>query len=327
MNTFGNIFRISIFGESHGKNIGVTIDGCPAGIELSLSDFSTDLIRRKSGAKGTTKRDEKDIPNIVSGLYNGFTTGTPLTIIFENTDIRSADYNFQNTPRPGHADFTGTVKYFSYNDFRGGGHFSGRLTLALVAAGVVAKKILPPEISIRAKLEQAGGEKNVAHAIEKAIAENDSIGGIINCSAKGVPAGLGEPFFDSVESLVSHIIFSIPGVKGIEFGNGFESTKLSGSDNNDLFIDNEGRTATNNAGGISGGITNNNELYFNVAVKPTSSIGKLQKTFNFEQNKIDELLVQGRHDTCFAVRAVVVVESALAIVLADLFLQRKTQKR
>lgn len=326
MNTFGNIFRISIFGESHGKNIGLTIDGCPAGIKLSVDDFFSDFKRRKSGAKGTTSRVEDDIPQIISGLHNGFTTGTPLTITFENKNIRSVDYSFRNFPRPGHADFTGALKYFSFNDDRGGGHFSGRLTLALVAAGVAAKKILPEQISIRAKLVEAGGSKNIAQAIKNAQSQNDSIGGIIECTAKGVPSGLGEPFFNSAESLISHIIFSIPGVKGIEFGNGFESAKIFGSQNNDLFNDNEGHTSTNNSGGISGGITNNNDLIFKVALKPTSSIGKLQKTFNFEHNMLSELLIQGRHDTCFAIRAVPVVESALAIVLADLFLQRKTQK-
>ena len=324
MNSFGKIFKLSIFGESHGKFVGITIDGCPSGVELCNGDFTKDLLRRKSGRVGTTTRKEPDIPEIISGVYKNYTTGTPITIIFKNSDTKSSDYNFRNTPRPGHADFTGNKKYFSYNDDRGGGHFSGRLTVGLVAAGVIAKKIVS-FVKISAKLVEAGGNNNIEEALNKAIKNNNSIGGIISCQAMGIPVGWGEPFFDSMESLISHIIFAIPGIKAIEFGNGFAAASLNGSENNDVFIDDKGKTKSNNSGGISGGISNGNNLFFKVAVKPTSSISIKQRTFDFAQNKITDLEIKGRHDVCIAIRAVPVVEAALAIVLADLFLQRKTQ--
>jgi len=324
LNSFGKIFKLSIFGESHGKFVGITIDGCPSGIELCNGDFTKDLLRRKSGRVGTTTRKEPDIPEIISGVYKNYTTGTPITIIFRNSDTKSSDYNFRNTPRPGHADFTGDKKHFSYNDDRGGGHFSGRLTVGLVAAGVIAKKIVS-SVKISAKLVEAGGNKKINEALNNAIENNNSIGGIISCQASGIPIGLGEPFFDSIESLVSHIIFAIPGIKGIEFGNGFAAASLNGSDNNDVFVDDKGKTQTNNSGGINGGISNGNDLFFKVAVKPTSSISIKQNTIDFKQNKITGLEIKGRHDVCIAIRAVPVVEAAFAIVLADLFLQRKTQ--
>ena len=244
MNTFGKIFRVSIFGESHGPAIGITIDGCPPGINLSIEDFSTDIERRKAGAAGTTPRKEEDKPVIISGVFNNFTTGTPLTIIFENNNTKSADYDaIKNTPRPGHADFVLNKKFKGFNDHRGGGHSSGRLTLALVAAGVIAKKIIAP-VDVSAKLTEAGGSADIEAAINKAIADQDSIGGIVHCSVKGLPLGLGEPFFDSVESLISHIVFSIPAIKGIEFGSGFSATKMKGSEHNDAIIDAEGLTKT-----------------------------------------------------------------------------------
>ncbi len=319
MNTFGHIFRIHIFGESHGDNIGVTIDGCPAGISINPEDFKIDLARRKSGAKGTTARKEDDIPLIISGTHNNFTTGSPITILFKNKNTRSSDYNFKMHPRPGHADFTSNKKFNSYNDDRGGGHFSGRITAGLVAAGVIAKKIIP-DIKIKAKLTEAGGQKDIAKAVDKAIKAGDSIGGIIECKISNVPVGLGEPFFNSTESLISHAVFSIPGIKGIEFGSGFDAAKMKGSEHNDLIINKFGKTTTNNAGGINGGITNGNDLFFRVAVKPTSSISLPQETFNFKKNTIDTLIIGGRHDACFALRVPVIIEAVTACVLADLYL-------
>ncbi len=322
MNTFGHIFRIQIFGESHGNFAGITIDGCPPGISIKEKDFKTDLARRKSGAKGTTARKEEDKTLIISGIHNKHTTGAPITILFENKNTRSSDYNFRTHPRPGHADFVADKKYNSFNDDRGGGHFSGRLTLGLVAAGVIAKKIIP-SIKIKAKLIEAGGSKNIAKAVENAVKSGDSIGGIIECRVTNAPVGLGEPFFGSVESLISHAIFSIPGIKGIEFGSGFEAAKMRGSEHNDLIINKEGKTKNNNAGGINGGITNGNDIVFRVAVKPTSSISLPQETYNFETEKTEILEIKGRHDACFALRVPVIVEAVTACVLADLFLTHK----
>jgi len=323
MNSLGRIFRISIFGESHGQTVGVVIDGCKSGILLSEQDFVTDLQRRKSGGIGTTSRIETDEPKIISGVFNNYTTGAPLTIIFENLNKRSEDYNFNQIPRPGHSDFTASKKYNNFNDFRGGGHFSGRLTLALVAAGVVAKKMIS-EIEIDAKIVEVGGSENIEYQINEAIKNNDSVGGIIKCVAKNIPIGLGEPFFDSLESVLAHAIFSIPAIKGIEFGAGFESAKMFGSEHNDVFIDKNGKTKTNNSGGINGGISNGNDLIFRVAVKPTSSISLNQSTFNFIENKIDILSIKGRHDVCIALRMPVIIEAVTAIVLADFMLIYKT---
>jgi len=320
VNTFGNIFRVSIYGESHGKQVGVLMDGCPAGLPITEDDFTHDLMRRKSGTKGTTPRIEEDKPEIVSGVFNGKTTGAPLLIVFENKNTKSEDYKqLQNFPRPGHADFTAKSKYGGYNDYRGGGHFSGRLTLGLVAAGVIAKKLIYP-LTIQANLIEAGGEKNIANAIDNAIKKNDSIGGIVECKAQQVPVGLGEPFFNAVESLISHIVFAIPAVKGIEFGAGFNAAQMFGSEHNDDLIDASGKTATNFAGGINGGITNGNSLIFRVAVKPTASISKPQYTINLASGKTEKLEVKGRHDACIALRVPVVVEAATAIVLADLMI-------
>jgi chorismate synthase len=320
MNTFGRIFRIHIYGESHGSELGVLIDGCPAGIEIDEKEFLTDIQRRKAGAKGTTPRTEDDIPKIKSGVFNGKTTGAPILIGFENKNTKSEDYNeLLATPRPGHADFTAKMKFGGFNDHRGGGHFSGRLTLGLIAAGVIAKKIINP-LSVHATLIEAGGSNDIEKIVENALKNNDSIGGIVECVAKNVPIGLGEPFFDSFESLISHIVFAIPAIKGIEFGSGFQSAKMTGSQHNDTFLDVNGKTNTNFSGGISGGITNGNEINFRVAVKPTSSIAAAQQTMNFESGKIEKLEIKGRHDTCIALRVPVVLEAATAIVLADLMM-------
>jgi chorismate synthase len=323
MNSFGKIFRVSIFGESHGNGVGIVVDGVPAGLSLKLDDFLDDLNRRRSGAKGTTPRNEADLPKLISGAFNDFTTGAPLTILFDNTNTRSGDYaKLREIPRPGHADFVASKKYGGYEDYRGGGHFSGRLTLALVAAGVIAKKLIQP-VQIEARLIEAGGMTNIDAAIEKAVEEKDSIGGIVECKAVNIPIGLGEPFFDSVEAVLGHMVFSIPAIKGIEFGSGFAAAKMRGSTHNDNILTLDGKTETNNAGGINGGITNGNELIFRVAVKPTSSTSKKQHTLNIKTGKMDDLEVEGRHDTCIALRVPVVLEAATAIVLADLMMQEQ----
>ncbi len=325
MNSFGRIFRIHIFGESHGASVGVVLDGIPPGIPVSLEDFLPDIERRKGGTqKGATPRQESDLPIFKSGLFNDYTTGAPLTILFENNNIRSADYTKQRAiPRPGHADFVAHKKYNGFEDYRGGGHFSGRLTVCLVAAGVIAKKILKHKqhsLNITASILEAGGEKNVEEGLQKAIQAKDSIGGIVECRVSGVPLGWGEPFFESTESLLAHAVFAIPAVRGIEFGTGFSAAKMFGSDHNDAIENNEGKTTTNHAGGIVGGITNGNEIVFRIAIKPTSSTPKEQQTLNWESNTIETLSVKGRHDLCIALRVPVVLEAVTACVLADLML-------
>ena len=488
MNSFGRIFRVTIFGESHGEGVGVVIDGCPAGLPLTLDDFLPDLERRKGGTqKGTTPRQEEDLPIFKSGLFKDKATGAPITILFENKNIRSADYEKQRDfPRPGHADFVANKKFGGNEDYRGSGHFSGRLTVALVAAGVVAKKILdltpgpsPKErgeltgsesstykgnkkpgyytstveqwkflnefakenrrkttqaeyilwqelrnrkvngfkfrrqhpvhgyipdfvclsrklivevdggyhfgeqqskldkertdwlnqndykiirftndqvikelssvleeirsslgspnlaeeealsfgeglgevgIEITSTILEIGGEKDLEKGLQKAIDAKDSIGGIIECRVSGLPVGLGEPFFDSVESLISHIVFAIPAVRAIEFGTGFAAAKMFGSQHNDAIDNPEGKTRTNHAGGVVGGLTNGNEFVFRIAIKPTSSTPKEQHSLNWETGKTENFSVKGRHDLCIALRVPVVLEAVTAVVLADLML-------
>lgn len=331
MNSFGRMFRVSIYGESHGTEVGVIIDGCPAGLPLTEEDFEADLLRRKSGAKGTTPRLESDLPVIKSGVFNGKTSGAPILVAFENTNVRSRDYEvLKDIPRPGHADFTSMKKYSGFNDYRGGGHFSGRLTLGLVAAGVIAKKVIAP-ISVRAILKEAGGVMDIKQAVNKAVEEavkkGDSIGGIVECEVQNVPVGLGEPFFDSLESVLAHMMFSIPAIKGIEFGAGFAAARMSGSQHNDPIIGVTGKTATNFAGGINGGISNGNPVIFRVAVKPTSSISLPQRTINLKTRDLVDLEIEGRHDACIALRVPVVVECAAAVVLADFVLAANAQSR
>ena len=361
MNTFGRKFRVSIFGESHGELIGVTLDGVPAGLSISEEDFEQDILRRKSGAKGTTPRIEADQPIIVRGVFAGHSTGAPLTIVFKNTNTHSSDYSlFAAMPRPGHADLTAAIKWDDCQDPRGGGHFSGRLTLPVVAAGVVAKKILAdvtmldetPCNEVTAKIVELGGislvdvstsldmtenssdmtEENLdmtegqlprewQNAIEEAIKEGDSLGAVIECTVPQIDPGYGEPFWDSVESNLAHAIFAIPGVRGIEFGDGFRAAAMKGSEHNDP-IGTDGRPTKNGAGGVNGGITNGAPIVFRTAFKPTSSIRKAQQTYNFEKQEMDTLEVPGRHDVCFALRAPVVVEAMTAIVLADLVVCR-----
>ena len=316
-----------IFGESHGESAGLVIDGCPAGLDLTVEDFLADLERRKGGTqKGTTPRQEEDLPIFKSGLFNNKTTGAPITILFENKNIRSGDYEKQRAvPRPGHADFVAHKKFGGYEDYRGSGHFSGRLTVALVAAGVIAKKLLAQALkkenktfSVVSKILEIGGEADIEKGLQKAIDAKDSIGGIIECRATGLPIGLGEPFFDSAESLISHIVFAIPAVRGIEFGTGFPAAKMFGSQHNDAIENENGKTRTNHAGGIVGGITNGNEIVFRIAIKPTSSTPKEQNTLNWETNVVESFSVKGRHDLCIALRVPPILEAVTAIVLADL---------
>lgn len=325
MNSFGKNFRVQIFGQSHGEYVGLVIDGCPPGISIAPEDFKEDIERRKPGAKGTTPRKEDDIPEIISGVFNGKSAGSPITILFKNSNTRSGDYEKQRAvPRPGHADFVAHKKFNGFEDFRGGGHFSGRLTVALVAAGVVAKKViesfsLDKKIIIHSTILEIGGEKDLEKGLQKAIDAKDTIGGIVECKVSNLPIGLGEPFFDSAESLISHAVFSIPAVKGIEFGAGFAAAKMFGIEHNDSIINADGTTATNNAGGIVGGITNGNELVFRIVVKPTSSTPKEQQTLNVESGNVESFSVKGRHDLCIALRVPVVLEAVTAMVLADLF--------
>lgn len=321
MNSFGRIFRVSIFGESHGECVGVNIDGCPAGLPLSVDDFTTDIERRKAGAKGTTPRKEADLPRIMNGVFNGKTTGFPITILFDNANTRSGDYEKQKAvPRPGHADFVASKKFGGFEDFRGGGHFSGRLTVCLVAAGVIAKKVLGSGIKVESTILEIGNEKDLDKGLQNAIDHKDSIGGIVECKVNGLPIGLGEPFFDSAESLISHAVFAIPAVRGIEFGTGFAAAKMYGVDHNDAIIDASGKTRTNHAGGIVGGITNSNELVFRIAIKPTSSTPKEQQTLNIETGLVEDFSVKGRHDLCIALRVPVVLEAVTAFVLADMMM-------
>jgi len=487
MNTFGRIFRISIFGESHGDCVGITIDGCPAGLSLSPEDLTADLERRKGGKhKGTTPRQEEDIPIFKSGIFNGKTTGFPITILFENKNIRSADYEKQRSiPRPGHADWVAHQKFGGFEDYRGGGHFSARLTAGIVAAGAIAKKLLlyavntspqtPPDsyrdqrrgafessvgpgyvtnspdqwkfssalaklnrknptpaeeklwqelkyrklagfkfrrqhpidgyipaftclekklvvevdgeyhnmeeqmkldeirtqilnkngyriirftneevlnktdwvlqeikksllsdadsslskgergregevinqITIHAEVIEIAGEKDLEKGLQKAIDAKDSVGGIVECRVNGLPVGLGEPWFDSVESVLSHIVFAIPAVRGIEFGTGFTAARMFGSQHNDAIVDMSGRTKTNHAGGVVGGITNGNEIVFRLAIKPTSSTPKEQESLNWDTQQVEKFSVKGRHDLCVALRAPVIVEAVTALVLCD----------
>ncbi|MDD2791602.1 MAG: chorismate synthase [Sediminibacterium sp.] len=330
MNSLGQLFRIHIFGESHGESAGIVIDGCPAGLPLSAADFTEDIERRKGGVqKGTTPRKEDDLPIFKSGLFNGKTTGAPITILFENNNTRSGDYEKQRAvPRPGHADFTAHVKYGGHEDFRGGGHFSGRLTVCLVAAGVIAKKLLATTgITTVAKITEIGGEADPEKGLDKAIEAKDSVGGIVECTATGLPVGLGEHFFDSVESLISHAAFAIPAVRGIEFGTGFAAARMFGVEHNDPIADASGKTTTNHAGGVVGGITNGNDLVYRVAIKPTSSTPKEQLSWNRETNQVEPFSVKGRHDLCIALRVPVILEAVTAIILTDLMLLEQRIKR
>jgi len=312
--------KISIFGQSHSPAIGVSIDGLPAGVRLDIDQLRSFLQRRSPGqSKLTTARMETDEPAILSGLVNGVTCGAPLAIIIRNTDIRSEDYReIQDIPRPSHADYTAHVKFGGYQDVAGGGHFSGRLTAPLCAAGGICLQILRGlGVTIDANIVQIG---DILNAKEK----GDSVGGIVECTATGLPAGLGDPMFDGIENRIAGIVFGIPGVKGVEFGSGFAGAALMGSENNDSFyMDGETvKTRTNNSGGILGGITNGMPVVFRVAFKPTPSIGMEQESVSLSRGENAVLQVKGRHDPCIVPRAVPCVEAAAAIALYDAYLDR-----
>lgn len=328
MNTFGQYLRVSIFGESHGPCVGITLDGCPAGLPLTEEDLLPDLERRKGGqGKGTTPRQEADYPIFRSGIFNEKTTGFPITILFENANTRSEDYQKQRSfPRPGHADMVAHQKFGGHEDFRGGGHFSARLTTGLVAAGAIAKKLMP-SVQIIARVSEIGGEADLEKGLQRAIDAKDSVGGMIECRVSGLPHSLGEPYFNSLESLLAHMMFSIPAVRGIEFGTGFAAARMFGTEHNDAIIDENGATKTNHAGGIVGGISNGNELVFRLAIKPTASTPKEQESLNWETGNVETFSIKGRHDLCVALRAPVIVEAATALVLADCMLAEQIIKR
>ena len=320
MNHIGRLFQVNIFGESHGSSVGVLIDGVKPGIKLSEDDFVLDLSRRKSGGLGTTPRIEEDKVLIESGVFNGYTTGGAILLRFLNNNTKSKDYsNLISQPRPSHADFVAGVKYNGYQDYRGGGSFSGRLTLGLVAAGVVAKKMLEG-VSFNTSITNLGGETNTDkfnEILKTTVDNHDSVGGIVKVTVDGVEVGLGEPYFDSLESTISHLLFSVGGVKGVSFGKGFDAVNMRGSEFNDCIIDKDGHTATNNNGGINGGISNGNQIVVNTFVKPTPSIGLPQETYSFKEEKVTELVINGRHDAAIILRAQVVIEACIAIALAD----------
>lgn len=350
----GNKLKLSIFGESHGPAIGITIDGLPPGVAIDMDKVLAEMDRRKPGKSLlSTTRKESDTPEIISGFFNGYTTGAPLTAIIRNSDQRSKVYeDIKNLMRPGHADYPAFVKYGGFHDYRGGGHFSGRITAPLVFAGAIAKQILAEkrifvgahvksishiddksfqDVEVnqalfdelkKQELPLIDGEKRteIEEVILQARKEMDSVGGTIECTVIGIPAGIGDPFFNSVESVLAHLIFSVPAVKGIEFGKGFEMTKLRGSETNDTYYyeGDEVKTHTNNNGGITGGITNGMPVLFTVAIKPTSSIAKKQQTINIAEHKNTELVVKGRHDPCIVPRAVPVIEAVTALGILDL---------
>lgn len=353
-NTFGQSISITLFGESHGDAIGVTVDGLTPGIIVDESFIASQLEKRKGVSNISTKRREGDNIRILSGVFEGKTTGTPLTMIIENENQKSKDYSLtKDLARPGHADYTAQCKYHGFQDYRGGGHFSGRITAPLVAAGAIAIKMLEIKgIKILTHIISCGGisdrdicdfdtdykyisdsdipvldvqtGEKIKDYIAKAAAEGDSVGGKLETVVIGMPAGVGEPWFDSVESMLSHILFSVPAVKGVEFGSGFDFCNMFGSVANDCFRMAEDKivTQTNNNGGINGGITNGMPIVFKCAVKPTPSIYKEQKTVDFVKCENADLLIKGRHDPAIIHRAAVVVSSVTALCLCDILAQR-----
>ena len=352
--TFGDKIKISVFGESHGNGIGVVIDGLPAGEKIDLDKVYAQMARRAPGRdKTATARKESDIPNILSGMLGDTLTGAPLCAVIENTNTRSADYgNLLAAPRPGHSDYAAYVKYSGANDIRGGGHFSGRITAPIVFAGAVCRQLLEKKgVKIAAHIKSIGGvnddgfdptnigselmdrlsgssfslinteaEEKMRAEVESAKAELDSVGGVIECAVTGLGAGFGDPMFDGVEGVISKAVFGVPAVKGIEFGAGFESARLRGSQNNDPFRMENGKvvTETNNCGGILGGITDGMPIVFRAAIKPTPSIAQRQRTVNLQKAQNAELEIKGRHDPCIVPRAVPVIEAAAAIAIINL---------
>lgn len=353
-NSFGQSVSVTLFGESHGEAIGAVLDGLAPGISVDEDFISQQLTKRRPAGKISTARVEQDRFEILSGVFNGKTTGTPITVVIRNENVRSGDYSdASHLARPGHADYTAHIKYHGFEDFRGGGHFSGRITAALVAAGAIAISALKDkDISIGTHIKACAGiydrelsdiaadietvnslnfavlDGEIAaamqEAIEKAAADGDSVGGILETCVAGFPAGVGEPFFDSVESILAHALFSIPAIKGVQFGEGFGLSSMRGSEANDAFEMSDGKvvTGTNRSGGINGGITNGMPLVFSCAVKPTPSIYKTQKTVDYLKNVNAELTLKGRHDPAIIHRARVVVDSLTAIVLCDMLAQR-----
>ncbi len=350
---FGKNIQVSVFGESHGPGIGVVVNGFPAGETIDPEELSRFLVRRAPGnSRLTTSRKEADQPEFLSGVRDNVLTGSPFAALIYNTNQRSGDYKgFEDTPRPSHADYTAAVKWNGAADMRGGGHFSGRLTAPLCIAGGIALQILARKgIFIGAHLSNVGGiaddpfplhpSRELLHSAAKkdfpvinqekglkmqdvirdAAADGDSIGAAIECAAIGTPAGLGDPMFDGVESLLSAALFGIPGVKGVSFGSGFDCVSIRGSEHNDPFEIENGivQTTSNNSGGIQGGITNGMPIVFQIAMKPTASIGKTQQTVSLSVMKETEIAIHGRHDPCIAIRAVPVVEAVTALVLLDL---------
>ena len=349
-NSIGREFTVTSFGESHGKYVGVIVDGCPAGLPFSEKDVQPELDRRiPSQPKIVSGRTEKDSVEILSGVFNGFTTGAPIAMLVENRKTDSRDYTtIKDSPRPGHADYTAHVKYGGFNDYRGGGRFSGRLTVALIMAGAIAKKLLSTfSIDVLAYTKAIGKvsmskklsveeirenryktavrcpEVNCASSMEDAIIaarkEGDSLGGIIEVTVLGVPAGVGEPVFDALDADLAKMLLAIPAVKGVEFGAGFKATVMKGSENNDAYIirNEKVQTITNKAGGIIGGISSGMPIVARIAFKPTPSIAKEQQTVNLVRKENVNIGVTGRHDPCVVPKAVPVAESAIAIILAD----------
>ena len=329
MNSYGTLFKVTLYGESHQEAIGAIVDGVPAGIKIDDELITSDLMKRQPGAVGTTPRKEKDEFKILSGVFNGYATGSPIHIMIENQNIQSKDYeHLKNQPRPGHADFVAGVKYNGFQDYRGGGRFSGRLTAALTAAGSIAKMIVP--FQFENKLIQVGALKDMEwldQYLSEVSKAGDSVGGIIEVKVSGIPVGLGEPFFNKLDSEIGKMMFSIPAVKGVEIGKGFAGIEMMGSKFNDEILDARGKTKTNHSGGVSGGISNGNDLIVKVFIKPTSSIQKEQETYNYTTNSVEKLEIGGRHDVCIARRAGIVVENALAIVIADLYLINKAYQK
>ena len=351
---WGNNIKVSIFGESHGNAIGINIDGLPSGFEINMDKILLEMERRAPGKNQlSTSRKEADLPEILSGFFEGRTTGTPLCAIIRNSDTRSKDYaKTKDFMRPGHADFTGYERYSGFNDYRGGGHFSGRITAPLVFAGAICKQILEEKgifigahissikdiedenfnstniskedlLELRNKelpLINTSLEEKMKHTIMQAKYDGDSVGGTIECAVVGIKPGVGNPFFDSVESTLAHLMFSVPAVKGIEFGKGFDMTKLFGSEANDeYYYDGDlVKTKTNNNGGILGGISNGMPIVFKVAIKPTASILKEQNTIDIKNKKDVKFRIEGRHDPCIVQRAVPVIEAVTAIGILDL---------
>lgn len=322
--TYGNNVKISIFGQSHSEAIGVTIDGLPAGFPIDMGKLQVFMNRRAPGqSKYTTPRKEADMPAFLSGLVGNVTCGAPLTAVIRNTNTRSADYdNIRDIPRPGHADFTAHVKYGGFEDVSGGGHFSGRLTAPLCIAGGIIKQLLESRgIEIAAFIREIGGNgEDPFSAIEEASRRGDSVGGIIECTVSGLPAGIGEPMFEGLENKIAQAVFAVPAVKGIEFGRGFEAARLCGSENNDEFYfdGDEVKTRTNNHGGILGGISSGMPVVFRAAIKPTPSISIEQNSISYSGKENAVLSVKGRHDPCIVPRAVPCIEAAAAIAIYDL---------